>query len=255
VSRFAVLLVGSALMLIIAACDMNDDDNDIDGTADDTTELPINDGDADDTDIVVPEDDDAVTPDDDEAIDPADDDAIDSAGDEAVGTDDEEALDQDAIEPGPEQGMFFDLSFDEAQDLSPFEVREPGDVPEGVELQAIIGMASPEADEDERSEVATWITFSYVQAPTDEMQQGLPVELTQTTEMDMSEGLPPEAERDEIMIGDREVTRVQIAAETGDQIIAYMWQDGDVYFSLAAILGPDLEESELEDMVASVPSS
>jgi hypothetical protein len=236
-------------MLIVAACDMDDDDNDINGVTDDTTEIPTDDDDIEDTDVVVPEDDDDAV-----GVDPQDE-ALEPADDEAIEFDDEEALDPEDMQPGEDQGLFYDLTFDEAQDLSPFELREPAVEPESIEFQSIMGMASPFADEEERAEQATTITFMYIQAAEDEMQQPLPVEFTQTVDMTMDEAVPPEAEQESVAIGDHDVTRVQMMSETGDEIIAYMWEDGDVLLYVAAILGAEHEESELEDMVASVPAS
>jgi hypothetical protein len=161
-------------------------------------------------------------------------------------------------EQDPNQGMFFDLSVEEANDLTEFEVREPEHVPEVLELQTIMGMASMEATAEENGEIeeeAATITFAYQQPPEEEMMQGLPVEFMQSTEVDMSEGLGPDAEQEQITVGDREVTRISLMAETGDEIVAYVWNEDEVHFSLAAILGGELEESDLEEMIASVPGA
>ena len=264
-SRFTLLLLSSALMLIIAACDANGDDNAVDDLTDDTTEIPTDDATNGEDDTVIPEDDATgvepaddealATQEDDEAAAPEpDDDAM--AQDDEMAFDDEEAVvDPDDLEPDPNQGMFFDLSVEEANDMTEFEVREPEYVPDSIEFQTIMGMASMEATQEEMGEEAATITFAYQQPPEDEMQQGLPVEFMQSSEIDMSEGLGPDAETEEVAIGDREVTRISIMAETGDEIIAFVWDDGGVHFSLAAMIGDELSEDDLEEMIASIPGA
>jgi hypothetical protein len=277
VSRFALLLLGSALMLIVAACDVNGDDDAADDVPEDTTTAPVDDGVDDQNDALTDEDDDATRTQDAEVGDDPDSDAIPAEDDEdqvegtetddAATQDDEVAFDDDEAvvdpedmepEQDPNQGMFFDLSVEEANDLTEFEVREPEHVPEVLELQTIMGMASMEATAEENGEIeeeAATITFAYQQPPEEEMMQGLPVEFMQSTEIDMSEGLGPDAEQEQITVGDREVTRISLMAETGDEIIAYVWNEDEIHFSLAAILGGDLEESDLEEMIASVPAA
>jgi hypothetical protein len=279
VSRFALLLLSSALMLVIAACDANGDDDAADDIADDTTELPADDQANGEDDFAAPEEDDevgmedddfAAEPEDDAATEPEGDDAVtepeddedmvepddeEMAADDEMAIDDEDAaIDPEDMEPDPEQGMFFDLSFEEANDMTEFEVREPEHVPEALEFVTIMGMASMEAAEEEMNEEAATITFAYEQAPEDEMMQGLPVEFMQSTEIDMSEGLGPDAEAEETTIGDREVTHITMMAN-GDEINAWVWEEDGVNFSLAAILGEDLSQEDLEEMIASVPAA
>jgi hypothetical protein len=278
VSRFALLLLGAAMMLIVAACDANGDDEAADDLTEDTTELPADDNGVDgQDDVAIPEEDEdqAQTGDAEVADDPAsdavpaeeDDDVEGTEPDDAAGQDDEVAFDDDeaAVAPedmepemDPNQGMFFDLSVEEANDLTEFEVREPEHVPESLEFQTIMGMASMEAQADQEGEMeeeAATITFAYQQPPDDEMMQGLPVEFMQSTEIDMSEGLAPDAEQEQITIGDREVTRISIMTEAGDEILAYVWNEDEIHFSLAAILGGELEESDLEAMIESIPAA
>lgn len=258
-SRFTLLLLSSALMLVIAACDTNGDDDAADDLADDTTEMQADDPINGEDDIVTePEEDDAVEPEDDIATEPADDDEMamdDAAIDDEAAFDDEEAVpDPDDLEPDPTEGMFFDLTVEEANEMTEFEVREPEHVPEGLEFQTIMGMASMEAAEEDMGDEAATITFAYQQAPEDEMQQGLPVEFMQSTEIDMSQGLGPDAEAEDITVGDREVTRISMMAN-GDEIHAWVWEEDGVYFSLAAILGEDVTEDDMEEMIASVPGA
>jgi hypothetical protein len=277
VSRFALLLLGSALMLVVAACDANGDDDAADDVPEDTTTAPVDDGVDDQNDALTEEDDDVTRTQDAEVGDDPDSDAIPTEDDEdqVEGTetddaamqddevafdDDEAVVDPEDMEPeqDPNQGMFFDLSVEEANDLTEFEVREPEHVPEVLELQTIMGMASMEATAEENGEIeeeAATITFAYQQPPEEEMMQGLPVEFMQSTEIDMSEGLGPDAEQEQITVGDREVTRISLMAETGDEIVAYVWNEDEIHFSLAAILGGELEESDLEEMIASVPGA
>jgi hypothetical protein len=285
------MLLASALMLVVAACDANGDDEEADNGTEDTTTQPADEETTEDPageeDVVVPEDDEESSTEaegDDVAEDPADDAAeseddaaeteedmngaesedgedTDENGDVAVeGEDgaepgDEEAVDPEEMEPDPNQGMFFDLSVEEANEMTTFEVREPAEVPESLEFQTIMGMASMEASEEELEDEAATITFAYQQPPDEEMMQGLPVEFMQSTEIDMSEGLGPDAEEEQVTIGDREVTRITMMAETGDEIVAYVWNEDEVHFSLAAILGGELEEADLEAMIESVPAA
>jgi hypothetical protein len=280
VSRFALLLLSSALMLVVAACDTSDDDA-TDDLTDDTTELPADDGinDTDDfdatngdDDIVMPEEDDdalgaegddAVETDDEFATEPEDgaegvdpeDDAM-TQDDEMAFDDEDAAVDPEDMQPDPNQGIFFDLTAEEANDMTEFNVVEPEYVPEGLEFQSIVGMAAMDAEPDEMdNEQAATITFAYQQPPEDEMVPGLPVEFMQSTEIDMSQGLGEEADTEEMTIGDREVTRISVVQEMGDEIIAYVWNENDVHYSLAAILGDELAEEELEEMIASIPAA
>jgi hypothetical protein len=272
-----MLLLASALTLLIAACDANGDDEAADDVTDGTTEMPADDDAGVDgqDDIAVPEaDDDAISSepgddaapaDDSEATEPADDTEATAPDDEefAVPEDDEEfdpeAVDPDDIQPDPNEGMFFDLTVEEANDMTEFEVREPGHIPEMLEFQTIMGMASMDAQLEEEGEMdedeAATITFAYQQPPEDEMMQGLPVEFMQSTEIDMSEGLTEEAEQEQVTIGDREVTRISIVTEAGDEVLAYVWNEDDVHFSLAALLGGELQESDLEAMIESIPAA
>jgi hypothetical protein len=279
VSRFALLLLGAAMMLIVAACDTNGDDDAVDDVTDATTEMPADDNGVNgQDDIAVPDETDDQTQTEDAEVgdDPAtdgvpaeeDDEVEGTEPDDATGQDDEVAFDDDeaAIDPedmepeemDPNQGMFFDLTVEEANDITEFEVREPQHVPESLEFQTIMGMASMEAQVEENGEMeeeAATITFAYQQPPEDEMMQGLPVEFMQSTEIDMSEGLAPDAEQEQVTIGDREVTRIAIMTEVGDEILAYVWNEDEVHFSLAAILGGELEESDLEAMIESIPAA
>jgi hypothetical protein len=271
-------------MLIVAACDANGDDDAVDDVNDDATEIPADDGTNGQDDVVMPEEeddalgtdtegDDAVAtvpgddaestePDDEVAQDDGaalddDEDMVEPEQDDAEEMD-PEAIDPDDFEQDPNQGMFFDLTVEEANDLTEFEVREPGHVPDSLEFQTIMGMASMESQADENGEMeeqAATITFAYQQPPEDEMMQGMPVEFMQSTEIDMSEGLAEQAEQEQITIGDREVTRIKIMAESGDEILAYVWDEDDVHFSLAAILGGELQEDDLEAMIESIPAA
>jgi hypothetical protein len=272
VSRFTLLLLSSALMLVIAACDTNGDDDATDDLVDDTTELPADDGINGDDDVVTTEDDEAGFQDDAEATQPADDAEATEPGDDVeiadpeddgMTQDDEMAFDDEEAVPDPEdmepvdpnQGMFFDLSAEEANEMTTFEVREPEYIPEGLEFQTIMGMASMEASEEEMAEEAATITFAYQQPPEEEGMQGLPVEFMQSTELDMREGVGPDAESEELTIGDREVTRVSMMTEMGEEFIAWIWDEDEVHFSLAAMLGESLTEDDLEAMIESVPSA
>jgi hypothetical protein len=152
-------------------------------------------------------------------------------------------------------GMFFDLTFEEADDISPFALRQPEEVPENIELHMIMGMASPDAPDEVAEEEATTITMSFIQAPADEMSQAIPMEFTQSSELDMRDGLPDEAEQEERSVGDHEVTRVVIADPSGEQVVGYMWEDDGVFFALATFLTEELDEAVIEQMVASVPAS
>lgn len=268
-------------MLIVAACDTNGDDA-TDDLTDDTTELPADDGAANgEDDFAAPEeaddalgaeDDAAVEADDDIAAQPEDDAEGMEPEDDAEGTepdddpmaqddemafdDEDAAVDPEDMQPDPDQGIFFDLSAEEANDMTEFNVVEPEYVPEGLEFQTIIGMAATEADPEEMDEdEAATITFAYQQPPEEEMAQGLPVEFMQSSELDMSEGLGAEADTEEMTIGDREVTRISVVQEMGEEVIAWVWNENDVHYSLAAILGEDLPEEELEEMIASIPSA
>lgn len=276
-SRFGLMLLSAALMLVVAACDTNGDDT-ADDPTDDTTELPADDATNGEDDFAAPEetddavgaDDDAVAEEDltaaesdDEAVTDEEDDvegtepADDQVGqDDEVAFDDEEAVvDPDDLQPDPNQGIFFDLTADEANDMTEFNVVEPDYVPEALQFQSIIGMASMDADPEAMEDEAATITFAYQQAPEEEMAQGLPVEFMQSTEINMSEGLGPEVDTEEMTIGDREVTRISVVQEMGDEILAFVWNENDVHYSLAAILGDGLSEEDLEEMIASVPSA
>ncbi len=250
-------------MLVVAACDMNGDDDAVDDIPDDTTTAPLDDDPADDEDMVVPEDDDAVEPADDDAvgIDEQDDAPVEQDDEMAVDDEvvidpeDEEAVDPEDLQPGEDQGMFFDLTVAEADELTEFSLREPDSIPENVEMQTIMGMGSMEAEPEEMGDEAVTVTFAYAQPPEEEMMQGLPVEFTQSSEIDMSEGLPEETDQEQVTIGDRDVTRIQVIDEaSGQEVLGYLWQEDGIYFSLLAILGDDLSESELEDMIASIPA-
>lgn len=277
-SRITLLLLGSALMLIVAACESNGDDTDTDSSVENGTEVPSESEsngdeeavteDTEDEESDASEDEgseanesdesaesDEASESDDEVAESGEDEATPSGDDGTATPDSEGTTTPEQAQPGPEEGMFFDLSVEEANELTDFEVKEPAEVPESVEFQTIMGMASQAASEEERSEEAATIIFSYVQPAEDETQQGLPVELTQSSELDMTASLPPETDQEEVTIGDREVTQVNITDESGNDIVAYMWNENEIHYSLAAILGPDLEESEVEDMLASIPAS
>lgn len=272
-SRFALLLLSSALVLVIAACDTNGDDDTVDDQTNEsngTTELPADDtGNGDDDDVSESEDDDTVAsddedsesdtdqdvaePDEEESTDGEDESDVDDES--AVGDDDEEATpDPDDLQPDPAEGMFFDLSVEEANEMTEFEVREPQHVPENLEFQTIMGMASMEASEEEMDDEAATITFAYQQPSEDETTPGLPVEFMQSTEIDMSEGLGPDAEVEEITVDDRTISRITMTAQ-GDEINAWVWEEDGVFFSLAAILGEDLSEDDIEEMIASIPAA
>lgn len=258
-TRFTLLLLGSALMLMVAACDAGGDDV-TDDPADEPTEEQASDSGNGDTDVATPEDDaetDGTATEETEESDDSNDEG--ESGDTATPENGDTAEGEGT--PGPEatqpanEGIFFDLSFEEANELTDFDLREPEEVPEDIEFQTITAFASPEATGEQLSEEATTVTMSYTQPTSEEMPQGLPLEFTQTSEMDMTEGLPEEAEQESVSIEDRDVTRVTLSQQGGEEIVAYMWQDGDIYFSLAAVMGPELEESTLESIVASVPTS
>jgi hypothetical protein len=251
-------------MLIVAACDTATDDEtepvtpengqeEIDDTDQDTT-LPEDD----DQDVVGTEDDDqdlvgqddGVAEDDDAAM--TDDEAAFEPGDEVPNGD---AIDPEDLDPGAQPGVFPGLTLDEANELATFSVVEPESVPESLDFQEIVGWASPEVVmEDPENEEVTTVAFTYLQAAASDDEPAMPVELTQSVDIDMREGLPPETEQEDVSIGDREVTRIEMADPSGFEILAYLWQDGDVNFALAAILGEELQESDLEDMIASIPA-
>lgn len=285
-------------MLFVAACDVDSDEDATDTETEDTTDIPADDETNGDQDEAVPEDDstsDESTSDDAAATDSEDeDDTVASASEDENGesddtndtndTNDEMPVDEEAevvdpedidpedLQPQETPGMFFDLSVEEANEMTAFNVVEPAHIPEGLEFQTIIGMASMEASigaesggtngengengEDGAAEdEAVTITFAYQQPPEDETQQPLPVEFMQSTEIDMSDGMGPEADSEEISVGERDVTRVNAAMQTGEEIIAYVWSEGDVHYSLAAMLGGDLTQEDLEEMIASVPAA
>lgn len=261
-------------MLIVAACDSNSDDADTDSSVENGTEVPSEADSNDDDEGAVTEDTEDEESDESETDDSAgetdaddesstDDEVAESGDGEATPSEDEDTTTPESegtttpeqSQPGPQEGMFFDLTIEEANDLTDFEVKEPTEIPESVEFQTIMGMASQGASEEERSEEAATIIFAYTQPAEDETQQGLPVELTQSSELDMTASLPPETDQEQVTIGDREVTQVNITDESGNNIVAYMWNENDIYYSLAAILGPNLEESQVEDMLASIPVS
>jgi hypothetical protein len=272
------MLLTAALMLVVAACDTNGDDA-ADDLTDDTTELPADDTTNGEDDFAAPEEtddaagvDDSATVEDDDAaamenedeaaVEPEDDvegtepQDDEMAQDDEVAFDDEEAVvDPDDMQPDPNQGIFFDLTAEEANEMTEFNVVEPEYVPEALDLQSIVGMAAMDADPEASADEAATITFAYQQPPEEEMVPGLPVEFMQSTDIDMSEGLGAEAETEELTIGDREVTRISVVQEMGDEIIAYVWNENEVHYSLAAILGEELTEDELEEMIASIPSA
>lgn len=277
------MLMSVALMLVVAACDANGDDT-ADDSTEDTTELPADDAANGEEDAATPEETEDAMGTEDEALGEEDEDLTAAEGDDEASTepedeadgagaetesedeeiaqddemaveDEEAVVDPDDMQPDPNQGIFFDLTSDEANEMTEFDIVEPEYVPEALEFQSIIGMASMSADPEAMEDEAATITFAYQQAPEEEMTPGLPVEFMQSTEIDMSEGLGPEVETEQLTIGDREVTRISVVQEMGDEILAFVWNENDVHYSLAAILGNELTEDELEEMIASVPSA
>lgn len=262
-------------MLIVAACDDGGDDADTDSSTENGTEETTDNGDNGETEEAATEEEATEDgSDNEEATEESSEEGSEngSGEDSAENGESEDVAESDNGDqsqpdgdatpapeaegtPGPQEGMFFDLTVEEANEMTDFEVKEPQEIPEGVEFQAIMGMASQQASEEERSEEAATIIFSYTQPPEEEGAQPLPVEITQSSELDLSASLPPDTEQEEVTVGDREVTRVNVTDQSGNDVLAYMWNEDDIHYSLAAIMGPELEESELETMLASIPAS
>lgn len=265
-------------MLIVAACDDGGDNADSDSSTENGTEETSENGDNGETEEAATEEESTEEESDEGETEEGTEESAteESSGDESdengdgedvaeSGNGDEAQPDDEATaepgaegtpsQPGPQEGMFPDLTVEEANEMTDFEVKEPQEIPEGVEFQSIMGMASQEASEEERSEEAATIIFSYTQPSEEEGAQPLPIEITQSSELDLSASLPPDTEQEEVTIGDREVTRVNVTDQSGNDVLAYMWNEDDIHYSLAAIMGPDLEESELENMLASIPAS
>jgi hypothetical protein len=248
VSRFTVLLVISALVLVVAACGTDDDDPDVGAAADDAAELSGENGPADDT-----------------AGTESDDDVVESA-DDAAGTDDDSATESAegeasgsqslhlGPEPGSDQGRYHDLTLEEAHILTPFELREPADLPNGVDFINISGIGTIDREDWQQGD-ATTINMAYQAEGEHSVYGGLPIEFTQTVEVDLTENIQPDAAQDQITVGDREVTRARTTTGLGDEFVAYVWNEGDVHLSIASILGDGLDESDVEQMVNSIPTS
>jgi hypothetical protein len=269
-SRWIVFSLAIAMMLVVAACESDDATDDVDTTTDDTVELQTDDA-ADDTEATTPEDDDAdlgaVTEDDDAA--PTEDDSNDEVpapADDAVPADDaipgDDAVDPEIAQPGDQPGMFFGITFDEANDLTDFELREPAALPEDYELQSIVGVAAPDATPEEAENEATTVVMIYASLPDEdddedaamtEQPHGTPIEFSQSSVAQGFDQIPEEIEQETLDIDGREVIRIIMPDMTGQEIVGYLWQDGDIYFSLATFLGQDLDDESLQQMIASIP--
>lgn len=134
------------------------------------------------------------------------------------------------------------LTFDEAQELTSFELIRPDPVPEQLELSEVAVSMPTEGRPGETA----YLFYRLVDA---DMPKG-PIEFEQTT----LRGVVDHRNAVETTIGSRQVTTFTVEDRGGAPLAIYAWLEDDAAYMVSAPLSGGVSEDLLEDFIAALPA-
>jgi hypothetical protein len=152
-----------------------------------------------------------------------------------------------SVVPAPdENGMYRDITLEQAQAIVPFEIVVPERVPVGLEPTGFNLVSSPPlADGSRRYTVQTWFALSGEESS---LHHSIQFEQEQNRlTLDM-----PNAETTTTTINGIAVDRIVGTNAGGDPLLAYTWRDNGVSFMILAALEGDLTSGLVESLVLAI---
>ncbi|MEX2315232.1 MAG: hypothetical protein WD628_05890 [Thermomicrobiales bacterium] len=148
--------------------------------------------------------------------------------------------------PTPDaSGLYRLATFDEARELTPFELVEPTDLPSTLELAGILLSTDPNTN-----------AINMVTAEYRHLKLGGDFHFVQTSlvcnDADMQVGMV-DAVNDDIEIGGKSIRRTLGTTIAGLPLANYYWQSGDICYAVTAALRDGIDEELVESLVAVIP--
>lgn len=147
--------------------------------------------------------------------------------------------------PTPNQsGIYEDLTLEQAQEMMPFDVLVPGEVPSAFELSSITAESETlQTGLGDPSAVQFW--FSPV--------EGDPRNVVEVSQHVGTVFLGSGGERSQLRIAGVEVTRVILPEhDNGQRMVAYNWGTDEYSVSVSGMTGAGIETDDLEELIRSL---